>query len=115
MRLGGTAPSSNDCTDAACRARLSGIGDVHVRITVTYAGHDLPHAWIVVTPLDVMAKVMWNCRPGEMREMQRAYSDRLTLEIPVPAGGLAAGRIPGPAEEWTGVLTVPHAPAESSR
>jgi hypothetical protein len=100
-----------------CRARLSGVGDVHVRIKVAHAGHDLLGAWIVLTPADVMASVGGNCRPAEMQEMRAAYAERTTIEIRMPPGRLVPGRYesdaqPGEPGRW--VLIVESKPWPSS-
>lgn len=66
------------------------------------------NAWVAITPDDVMAAVTGDCSPAEMRVVQRAYSDRITIEVPLPAGGLIPGQFLGAAEDdgrqW--VLTV---------
>lgn len=77
-----------------CRATLSGVGDVKVRIKVYRRGASLQGAWIVLTPIDGMARVTGNCRSGEMREMQKAYGERTTMEIQIPPDRLMPGRYP---------------------
>jgi hypothetical protein len=111
------APRTGAGRTPACRARLSGIGEVHVRITVYRSGHDPHGAWVVLTPTDVMASVSGNCRPPEMHAMRAAYGDRTTLEIPTPPGRLLPGRYaadqaPGEPGRW--VLTVVSVPGPSS-
>ena len=75
-----------------CRGALSGAADVKVRIKVYREGARLQGAWIVLTPIDAMARVTGNCRSGEMREMQRAYGERTTIEILTPPDHLMPGR-----------------------
>jgi hypothetical protein len=82
-----------------CLARLSGAGDVHVRIKVQRGVQINHHAWIVVRAIDVIARVTGNCGPGEMREMQRAYSEPLAFEIPLTTGPLTPGRFVAPDGE----------------
>ncbi len=77
-----------------CRAALSGVGDVKARIKIYRRGASLQGAWIVLTPIDGMARVTGNCRSGEMREMQKAYGERTTIEIQTPPDGLMPGRYP---------------------
>lgn len=84
-----------------CRATLSGVGDVKARIKVYRRGASLRGAWIVLTPIDGMARVTGNCRSGEMREMQKAYGERTTIEIQTPPDRLVPGRYPGAADPAT--------------
>lgn len=84
---------------------MSGAGDVHVRIKVFPPADNRP-AWIVITPIDVMAWAMGRCPSSHLRALERAYAERITLEIPLPPGGrLAPGRFDsdGDAAEprWT--------------
>ncbi len=92
-----------------CRASLSGGGEVHARIKVYRRGSTLQGAWIVLTPLDVIARVTGTCRSGERHVMQEAYAERTAMEIAVPPDGLVPGRYlgepaPGSGARW--VLTV---------
>lgn len=99
-----------------CRAWLSGVGDVHVRIKVPGAGADRPSVWVVITPVDVSTQAKGNCSPGEMRERRRAYSDRFTIEFPAPGGTLVTGRflsLDEYAVRWE--MTVTAAPEEIAR
>lgn len=75
-----------------CRAALSGAGDVKVRIKIYRQGADQQGAWVVLAPIDVAARVVGNCRSAEMREMQRAYAERTTIEIQTPPDRLVPGR-----------------------
>lgn len=79
----------------SCRATLSGASDVKVRIKIYRQGARLQGAWIVLTPIDASARVTGNCRSGDMREMQKAYSERTTIEIQTPPDRLLPGRFPG--------------------
>lgn len=99
---------------APCRAHLSGAGDVRVRIKVYSQKADQQGAWIVLTPVDSMARVTGTCRSGEMRDMQRAYAERTTIEIQTPPdrlvpGQYAAERDPGATGRW--VLLVAPSPS----
>lgn len=84
-----------------CRATLSGAGDVRARIKIYRRGADQTGAWIVLTPIDGMARVTGNCRSGEMHEMQRAYGERVTMEIMTPPDRLMPGQYPGDADPTT--------------
>lgn len=84
-----------------CRAALSGAGDVKARIKIYRQGANLQGAWIVLTPIDGMARVTGNCRSGEMREMQLAYGERVTIEIMTPPNRLMPGRYPGVGDQVT--------------
>lgn len=75
-----------------CRAALSGAGDVKVRIKIYRQDSDPQGAWIVLSPVDVAARVTGDCRSVEMREMQRAYGERITIEIQTPPDRLVPGR-----------------------
>lgn len=77
-----------------CRAELSGAGEVKVRIKIYRQGAGQNGAWIVLTPIDGMARVTGNCRSGEMREMQLAYGERTTIEMQTPPDRLVPGRYP---------------------
>lgn len=108
---------STSRTVSPCRARLSGVADVHVRIKVYRTGHDLRGAWVVLTPTDVMASVSGNCGPAEMRAMREAYGERTTIEIATPPDRLVPGRyetgqMPGELGTW--MLIVESAPWPSS-
>lgn len=96
-----------------CRARLSGAADAHVRVKVRSTGLGMQGAWIVLTPTDAMADVTGNCSPGEMREMRRSYSERITLEIPLPERRLTPGRFTT-ADEETGRWQMTVSPASEA-
>jgi len=76
----------------SCRATLSGAADVKVRLKIYRQGARLQGAWIVLTPIDATARATGNCRSGEMREMQKAYGERTTIEIQTPPDRLVPGR-----------------------
>jgi hypothetical protein len=98
---------------APCRAALSGAADVKVRIKIYRRAASLQGAWIVLTPVDTTARVTGNCRSGEMREMQRAYGDRTTIEIVTPPDRLTSGRYTGdidPATRAGWILNVAPSP-----
>lgn len=75
-----------------CRAALSGAGDVKVRIKIYRQNAEQQGAWIVLTPIDGLARVTGNCRSGEMREMELAYGERMTIEMQAPPNRLILGR-----------------------
>ena len=106
-------PRSSPRASLPCRARLSGVGDVHVRLTIYRSGHDRQGAWIVLTPTDVMASVTGNCRAGEMHEMRAAYAERTTIDVSTPVDPLVPGRYqadPRPGELGRWWLTVESMP-----
>jgi hypothetical protein len=81
-------------SERACRGMISGAGDVHVRIKVFPPADNRP-AWIVITPIDVMAWATGPCPSSDLRALERAYAERITLEIPLPGGRLTPGRFDG--------------------
>ena len=78
-------------SERPCRGKMSGAGDVHVRIKVFPPADNRP-AWIVITPVDVMAWATGNCPSSDLRALERAYGNRITLEIALPGGRLTPGR-----------------------
>lgn len=100
-RIQGRPADRAGASTALCRAALSGVGDVKARIKIYRRGARLQGAWIVLTPIDGMAEVTGNCRSGEMREMQRAYGERVTIEIVTPPDRLMPGRYPGDSDQAT--------------
>lgn len=96
-----------------CRAALSGAGDAKVRMKIYRRDAELQGAWIVLTPIDGMARVTGNCRSGEMREMQKAYGERTTIEIQTPPDRLVPGRYPGVADPATRARWILHVTSSS--
>lgn len=84
-----------------CRATRSGAGDVRARIKIYRRGARPQGAWIVLTPIDGLARVSGNCRSAEMQAMQRAYGDRATIEIQTPPDRLMPGQYHGDADPAT--------------
>jgi hypothetical protein len=99
-----------------CRVNLSGGGDVRVRIKVYRETSQLQGAWIVITPVDVMARVTGSCRSGERQQIRATYGERMTIEMAVPPDALTPGRYvgkpaPGSGARW--VLMVAPIPSPS--
>jgi hypothetical protein len=99
-----------------CRATLSGGGDVRVRIKVYRGTSQLQGAWIVITPVDVTARVSGSCRSAERQQMRATYGERTTVEMAVPPDVLTPGRYvgspaPGSGARW--VLMVAPVPSSS--
>ena len=90
--------------------RMKGHDNVRVRIKVAPATSG-GGAWIVLTPLDDLAKVSGTCSPAERRQIQTAYSERLTFEVgPVLSDDLAPGSYAAQSLEAVGL-----GPSMSSR
>lgn len=113
-----TTPRRPAVAAQPCRAALSGAGDVKVRIKIYRQDADQQGAWIVLSPIDVAARVTGSCRSAEMREMQRAYGERTTIEVQTPPDRLVPGRyaadvVPPSTGPWI-LHVAPVSPAPSS-